>query len=160
MTLLYYGSYSYNYDAGSGLSGSYVFMLLIMLAAAVFQIILFFKIWAMTNDVKKIKKVIGDVSDPIFVFAQKYAMSLAEDKIKATYPNATIRMINQYSHEQVVLNDDGGYDVTIYPSIFEDNKQTSIRVTFDLQFGENYRRKDNWSVNNWQLEERSTSTIV
>lgn len=57
----YYGSYSYNEPP---VSPAEVILFIILIVFGILQIILFFKLWGMTNNVRKIKKyLVGDYED-------------------------------------------------------------------------------------------------
>ena len=51
----YYGDYGYS-SSSSEMSGWLTFLFLVMFVWGILEIILFFKIWGMTNDIKALKK--------------------------------------------------------------------------------------------------------
>lgn len=58
--LLLVGMPAYAQGADMGGSGTAVFFAIIVIAAAVLQIILFFKVWMMTNDVSRLKEMMEE----------------------------------------------------------------------------------------------------
>lgn len=56
-TFAYYGGYGYSsHSSSSGMPGWLTFVGIVMIIWGVLEIILFFKIWGMTNDIKALKK--------------------------------------------------------------------------------------------------------
>ena len=62
------------------MEGMFSFVGIIIIVFGVLQIILFFKMWGMTNDVKIIKKNLIDGTDACFISAQKEIMLGNTDK--------------------------------------------------------------------------------
>ena len=55
-----FAQYENSYSASSGITGWLTFYLIIMILFGILQIILFFKIWGMTDDIRKLRKKFVD----------------------------------------------------------------------------------------------------
>ncbi len=96
---------------------------LILLIVGVLQVILFFKIWTMTDNVKAIKD--KDGYDAYIVYAKTFAIAKAKEHLNSRPKVAEI--IALYEDDTICsLSSEGGYDVKTVWSIYLKTESATV----------------------------------
>lgn len=108
---------------------------IVLLITGVLQVILFFKIWGMTDDVKSIKKEFIEY-DPYKTYAKTFAVAAAKEYLSS---RPKVAKINGLCDTGIicVLSPQGGYDVTTLwnlhvkseSEIYERNYSVTVHIT-------------------------------
>lgn len=107
---------------------------LILLIVGVLQVILFFKIWVMTDDVKAIKNGIKDY-DPYNIYAKTFATAKAKEYLSNRPKVAEV--VSLYDNDTTCsLAPEGGYEVKTVWSVLvkaeSGNTERTCAVTLHL----------------------------
>ena len=135
-----YAYYGY-YNDSSSMSGWWVFFMLIAFLAALLQVILFFKVWGMTNNVKYLKEFTkrqfpsaytDDIDKRLFVnrIRQLYFC----DKIEEAY-----EVLNAYVYKKITLIDDAEIqengDIFVKTDEWDNKSNSYVRIPVQTFIG-------------------------
>lgn len=83
----------------------------IFLIVGVLQIILFFKIWVMTNDIKELRNEFIDY-DPYKIYAKTFGIAESQKFLESRPKVVEVKNLDKYSKVICTLSSNGTYEVT------------------------------------------------
>lgn len=136
-------------------------IILIEIIFAILGLILFFKVWGMTNDVRAIMNAMHYVGDPVFPFARNFWYKLIAEVLRDRVKNFKSCSLSYSSQGKkiITLNDDGGYDGSAGVVIVTtDGLQHAVKVNFSVNYDGDYRRLKNWYVEALSIDGKNAMT--
>ncbi len=113
----YYGSYSSSDD------GWFTFIGIVMIVWGILEIILFFKIWGMTNNIKALKK--DHFNETVFETKEKMAMFLRRNLVLGNMENVKRTLLQNF-----IDNVENGYMALPASDFVKDEKGNDKLVSF------------------------------
>ena len=138
-----------------------IIIIFIEIVFALLGIILFFKVWGMTNDVRAIMNAMHYVGDPVFPFARNFWQKLIADALGNRVKNFKSCSLSYSSQDKkiITLNDDGGYDGSAGVVIVTtDGEQHAVKIDFSINYDGDYRRLKNWHVEAMSIDGKNAMT--